>query len=77
MIMAIEVQGLTKRYGLSMVLEDVGFTATEGETSGVTGVKGAGKTGTAKGRIPGRSVAHPRQHAFWASPVAQSRCRVQ
>jgi ABC-2 type transport system ATP-binding protein len=42
----IEVQGLTKRYGAHLVVDDVGFTVTEGEIFGILGVNGAGKTTT-------------------------------
>jgi ABC-2 type transport system ATP-binding protein len=44
--MVIEVQGLTKRYGAHLAVDDVGFTVTEGETFGILGVNGAGKTTT-------------------------------
>jgi ABC-2 type transport system ATP-binding protein len=46
MAMVIEVQGLTKRYGAHLAVDDVGFTVTEGETFGILGVNGAGKTTT-------------------------------
>jgi ABC-2 type transport system ATP-binding protein len=46
MRMVIEVQGLTKRYGAHLAVDDVGFTVTEGETFGILGVNGAGKTTT-------------------------------
>jgi len=46
MTMVIEVQGLTKRYGAHLAVDDVGFTVTEGETFGILGVNGAGKTTT-------------------------------
>jgi ABC-2 type transport system ATP-binding protein len=42
----IEVQGLTKRYGSYVAVDDVGFTVTEGEIFGILGVNGAGKTTT-------------------------------
>jgi ABC-2 type transport system ATP-binding protein len=42
----IEVEGLTKRYGAHLAVDDVGFIVTEGETFGVLGVNGAGKTTT-------------------------------
>jgi ABC-2 type transport system ATP-binding protein len=46
MTMVIEVEGLTKRYGGRVAVEDVGFTVAEGEIFGILGVNGAGKTTT-------------------------------
>ena len=46
MTMVIEVEGLTKRYGAHLAVDDVGFSVTEGETFGILGVNGAGKTTT-------------------------------
>lgn len=43
---AIEVRGLTKRYGAVTAIEDVGFTVPVGETSALLGGNGAGKTTT-------------------------------
>ena len=44
--MVIEVEGLSKSYGAHLVVDDVGFTVTEGEIFGILGVNGAGKTTT-------------------------------
>ena len=41
---AIEVRGLTKRFGGLTALEDVGFSAQAGQVLGIIGVNGAGKT---------------------------------
>jgi ABC-2 type transport system ATP-binding protein len=46
MSMMIEVEGLTKRYGGHLAVDDVGFNVTEGEMFGILGVNGAGKTTT-------------------------------
>ncbi|MGH9290010.1 MAG: ABC transporter ATP-binding protein [Acidimicrobiales bacterium] len=46
MTMVIEVEGLTKRYGAHVAVDDVGFSVTEGEIFGILGVNGAGKTTT-------------------------------
>jgi ABC-2 type transport system ATP-binding protein len=46
MTMVIAVDGLTKRYGAHLAVDDVGFSVTEGEIFGILGVNGAGKTTT-------------------------------
>jgi ABC-2 type transport system ATP-binding protein len=46
MTTVIEVEGLTKRYGAHLVVDDVGFAVSEGEIFGILGVNGAGKTTT-------------------------------
>jgi branched-chain amino acid transport system ATP-binding protein len=40
----LEVQGLTKRYGGVMALDDISLTVTEGEVLGIIGPNGSGKT---------------------------------
>ena len=42
----IEVQGLTKRYGRTIAVQDVNFSVTKGEILGFLGPNGAGKTTT-------------------------------
>ena len=42
----VEVDGLTKRYGDHLAVNDVGFSVTEGEIFGIIGTNGAGKTTT-------------------------------
>ncbi len=43
---AIEVEGLTKRYGDVLAVDNVGFTVAPGTTLGLLGGNGAGKTTT-------------------------------
>lgn len=43
---AIEVNGLTKRYGDRTVVDDIGFSVATGECFGILGPNGAGKTTT-------------------------------
>ncbi|GEP47381.1 ATP-binding cassette domain-containing protein [Microbacterium saccharophilum] len=42
----LELSGITKTYGARRVLDDVGFTVTEGRLTGFVGGNGAGKTTT-------------------------------
>jgi ABC-2 type transport system ATP-binding protein len=46
MSMVIEVEGLSKRHGTRLAVDDVGFTVSDGEIFGILGVNGAGKTTT-------------------------------
>ena len=45
-MMAIEVEGLSKRYGSKVAVDDVSFTVAEGEIFGLLGRNGAGKSTT-------------------------------
>ncbi len=44
----IEVEGLTKRYGPALAVDDVSFSVRKGEVVGLLGPNGAGKTTTMK-----------------------------
>ncbi|GHH27765.1 multidrug ABC transporter ATP-binding protein [Lentzea cavernae] len=44
----IEVRGLTKRYGLDTVVDDLSFTVEAGQVTGFLGPNGAGKSTTMK-----------------------------
>lgn len=46
MVALLEVDGLTKAYGASVVVDDLSFTVVEGEALGLVGPNGAGKTTT-------------------------------
>jgi ABC-2 type transport system ATP-binding protein len=46
MSIVIEVEGLSKRYGSRLAVDDAGFTVSDGEIFGILGVNGAGKTTT-------------------------------
>ncbi len=69
----IEVQGLTKRYGDTVAIDDVSFTVARGEVVGFLGPNGAGKSTTMRiiagslgasagvAKVDGQDVAdHPR-----------------
>jgi ABC-2 type transport system ATP-binding protein len=43
---AVDVRGLSKRYGQRVVVDDIGFTVGSGEIFGILGPNGAGKTTT-------------------------------
>ncbi|MDF2512869.1 MAG: transport system ATP-binding protein [Herbinix sp.] len=43
---AIKVKNLTKSYGKKVVLRDVTFSVSQGETFALLGINGAGKTTT-------------------------------
>jgi ABC-2 type transport system ATP-binding protein len=68
----IEVEGLHKRYGATVAVDDVSFSVDEGEIFGILGPNGAGKTTTVEsveglrepdaGRIEVMGL-HPRRHA--------------
>lgn len=43
---AVQVEGLHKRYGATVAMDDIGFTVGVGEVFGILGPNGAGKTTT-------------------------------
>ena len=49
----LELQGLTRRYGDLVLLDDLSFTVREGQMFGFLGLNGAGKT-TAMRIVRGR-----------------------
>jgi ABC-2 type transport system ATP-binding protein len=62
----IEVEGLTKRYGATIAVDDLSFTARTGAITGFLGPNGAGKTTALKvivglaGATAGRARVHGR-----------------
>jgi ABC-2 type transport system ATP-binding protein len=59
---AIEVRGLTKRYGARTAVEDVSFTVTRGSVVGLVGRNGAGKTTTLKALV---GILRPTAGSAW------------
>ena len=57
----LELQGLTRRYGDLVALDDLSFTVAEGQMFGFVGPNGAGKTTAMRIMSPGCSDtwAHP------------------
>jgi hypothetical protein len=69
---AIEVEGLTKRYGAKVAVDDVSFAVAEGEIFGLLGRNGAGKAVTELRRsFPPGAVAGPEEAYAPASAVTQ------
>jgi ABC-type uncharacterized transport system ATPase subunit len=71
----IVVDGLTKRYGRTPVVDGVSFEVGRGETFGILGRVGAGKT-TSVDCVCGASHKNkaPDDHAARVVAVAQQRC---
>ena len=72
---SIEVQGLTKRFGGVLAVDDLSFTAHEGTVTGFLGPNGAGKTTTLRillGLVrptSGRALVNGRPYSELADPM--------
>ena len=65
----IEVEGLTKRYGDKVAVDDLSFTARTGRVTGLLGPNGAGKSTTMRMIL---GLHRPDQRARRASTAARS-----
>ena len=76
----IEVQGLTKRYGDRVAVDDVSFTVDEGEIFGILGPNGAGKTTTVESieglRRPDARTRHACSASTRSATAAELRHRL-
>ena len=72
----IEVEGLTKKYGDKVAVEDLSFTARSGRVTGLLGPNGAGKSTTMRMILglhrPTSGVARVDGRAFVDSPAPMS-----
>jgi ABC-2 type transport system ATP-binding protein len=72
---AIEVSGLTKRFGSVLAVQDLSFTADEGRVVGFLGPNGAGKTTTLRMLLglvnptAGSATVHGQEYVKLADPV--------
>src|SRR4051794_10767796 len=72
---AIEVSGLTKRFGPILAVHDLSFTADEGRVVGFLGPNGAGKTTTLRMLLglvnpsEGEATVHGEAYASLADPI--------
>jgi ABC-2 type transport system ATP-binding protein len=73
---AIEVQGLTKRYGSHVAVDGVSFEVRQGEAFGILGPNGAGKTTTLE-MIEGLREPDAGEVAVLGSPVWPHPERIQ
>jgi ABC-2 type transport system ATP-binding protein len=73
----IEVQGLTKRYGAKLAVDDLSFTARPGLVTGFLGPNGAGKSTTMRMILgldrptSGSATVNGKPYAQHADPLAQ------
>jgi ABC-2 type transport system ATP-binding protein len=74
---AIRAQGLTKRYGATLALEELDLAVAPGEVYGYLGPNGSGKTTTIRLLLglhkPSAGQAHLFGHDAWRDPVAAHR----
>lgn len=74
MTQALDIIGLTKRFGAKTVVDDVSFTADAGEVLGFLGPNGAGKSTTMKMIVgfltPSAGTAVVRGHDVMKDPLA-------
>ncbi len=68
MTAVLEVEGLSKRYGRLVAVQDVSFTIEEGEVVGLIGPNGAGKT-TLIGLLSGAIAATKGSVLFRGEPI--------
>jgi ABC-2 type transport system ATP-binding protein len=74
----VEVEGLMKRYGDHVAVDDVGFSVSEGEIFGILGTNGAGKTTTVECLQGLRRPDRGRMRVLGLDPrTAGSRLRAQ
>jgi ABC-2 type transport system ATP-binding protein len=73
----LRVQGLTRRYGSLVALEDVSFEVPPGQILGLLGANGAGKSTlmrTAAGlQPPDAGTVHVKDEEVWTNPLAAKR----
>jgi ABC-2 type transport system ATP-binding protein len=69
----IEVEGLTKRYGSRVAVDDVSFEVGEAEIFGILGPNGAGKTTTVEILQGLRSLDAGRVRVLGFDPQRQTR----
>ncbi len=76
----IEAQGLSKRYGSTVAVDDLSFAVGDGRVTGFLGPNGAGKSTTMRMIVgldapsAGRITVNGRPYARPALPVARSGC---
>jgi ABC-2 type transport system ATP-binding protein len=74
---AIRAQGLTKRYGATLALDELDLAVAPGEVYGYLGPNGSGKTTTIRLLLglhkPSAGQAHLFGHDAWREPVAAHR----